>query len=141
MTEETGHRPKEHPPPNNILELPGLHTARVATEDAKGARLLFKEGYVEMAMSELCFSFHALRHLNPPGAHPWKPLALRAWLQGKGRVCSPSERRCAHFVLSVWNPSEATNILGPFDMFEALASWDDSHRAVLVEWARNPWWP
>lgn len=30
---------------------------------------------------------------------------------------------------------------GPFDVVEAMSTWDDYHRAAFIAWVNKPWFP
>src|SRR4051812_25322802 len=84
-------------------------------------------------MSALARSFPSLREAD--GLAPWDPLRFEQWLEsgapGHGAKCA------GRFVLSVWNPYTSWPS-GAFDLHEALACWDDAHRAAFVAWVRSP---
>jgi len=112
-----------------------------AIAGARRAREIFDSGYgnSRAAMTELARAFHSLRSSEPPGVSPWDPVALLGWVESSG--ASVHEIYCAHFVLSVWNLGDTEDAIGSFNAMRALAGWDRAHRAVYVEWARQPWWP
>ncbi len=53
---------------------------------------------------------------------------------------SSGERNAAQFVLSVWNPNTKWQC-GQFDLVEAAARLDDTHRNAITQWLQKPWWP
>jgi hypothetical protein len=87
-------------------------------------------------MSALALSFPSLRQAD--GLAPWEPEPFARWMRsgapGHGAKCA------GQFLLSVWNPSTRWKG-GRFDLHEALAIWDEAHRAAFLAWARAPWWP
>jgi hypothetical protein len=85
-------------------------------------------------MTLLAETFPTLK--NAPGVDPWEPHELNRWALGPR---SPGERWAARFVLNLWNQSEDWEC-GSFDVFEALARWDNAHRRAFAMWALNPWW-
>lgn len=56
-------------------------------------------------------------------------------------VASTGERHAMLFVANVWNQSYALDEGWQFDAVEALALWDDHHRAAFIAWANDPRWP
>ena len=68
---------------------------------------------------------------------------------------SHGEALAARFVLGVWNPTtnweevarEARLItdpdghIPPFDIYEAIRTWDENHRSALLTWVSAPFWP
>ena len=90
----------------------------------------------DLRIAVLAWRFPSLSWLD--GIHPWDPKRLvRALLM---RSHPAAALHSARFVLSVWNPAQVS-ALGAFDMHQALAAWDDAHRAAFAEWATAPWWP
>ena len=102
-----------------------------------------------LAMSVLARSFPSLA--GAPGLEPWNVDAFLPWL------CSPEREATAvhagRFLLGVWNPStawqEVAAELGvsqctgarPFNLMEAVESWDGEHLAAAVAWMDAPFWP
>lgn len=84
----------------------------------------------------LALSFPTLQ--KAPGVSPWNARAFEAWAVGP--VPSSGAFHAARFVLHVWN-STARWSCGPFDLFKALQTWDEHHRAAFAEWALRPWQP
>lgn len=102
-------------------------------------------------MADLARSFPELARRAP--IEPFEPDTLDRWAcsgaPGHAGSCA------ARFVLSVWtgdtgaldiHRKRATDRVWPwkcrrFELHEALACWDDEHRAAFLAWARNPWWP
>ena len=63
---------------------------------------------------------------------------------------SEAEKHAAAFVLSVWSGcqpadggywSQGKYHVGAFDLIRAMFLWDTEHRAALVAWCNNPFWP
>jgi hypothetical protein len=93
------------------------------------------------------------------GVDPFDVDILDAWACGP--VPSSGGRYAAQFILAVWSgrvgrvgsrptrDSEGSWIFnvetawkcGPFDVVDALGTWDAQHRSAFLEWAANPWWP
>lgn len=94
------------------------------------------DGRDSIRMTALCRSFPSLRHAD--GVEPWDAERFEWWVlsgvPGHGARCA------GRFVLSVWN-SYAEWTSGRFDVHEAIACWDDSHRRAFVAWVMHPWWP
>jgi|FLYL01.1.fsa_nt_gi hypothetical protein len=86
-------------------------------------------------MLELVRSFPSLRR-KVGDDWRWSPmdLARRAFVDGGW---SHGELLAAAFVLRVWN---TTFPCPPFDVMEALSTWDPAHAEAFLEWARRPWW-
>lgn len=87
-------------------------------------------------MSDLAAGFPTLE--RAPGVRPFDPEALDAWAAGP--VPGAGALHAARFMLTLWNNRVAWSA-GPFDAVEALAAWDQAHRAAFLRWARSPWWP
>ena len=92
----------------------------------------------QVRMTLLAETFPTLR--GAPGVDPWEPHELNRWAAGPR---SPGERLAARFVLNLWSGGNDVEDweCGPFEVFEALARWDDEHRRAFATWALNPWWP
>lgn len=94
-----------------------------------------------------------------PGAWPFEPSRLDAWASsGRG---SHAALYAARFLLAVWSgrtqrivsgPRKGKDAelrwsvetpwrCGPFDVVDALATWDQHHRTSFLRWAARPWWP
>ena len=110
--------------------------------------------------TQLCRSFPTL--LRAPGIYPWDPHELDAWASGPA---SHGGVYAARFVLAVWtgrmgkwSKSRKTpekdsfhgcwrfNLdtnwrCGPFDVVDAMGTWDEVHRGAFLTWAQKPWWP
>ncbi len=73
----------------------------------------------------------------------WDPEALYL----EARRCTEAERHAARFVLGVWNTdvipylddSKIGYELGQLNIINAMAQWDDYHRAAFLAWANEPW--
>ena len=113
-------------------------------------------------ITALCRSFPTLRG-NVSGVDPWDPNKFDSWASGP--VPGHGARYAAQFILAVWNgrgghlgkPRKTPagdswhgiwrfNVdtpwrCGPFDLVDALSTWDDRHREAFIEWAQKPWWP
>ena len=81
---------------------------------------------------QLARSFHSLesapmRHLDELGK----------WARPK----SHGERLAVAFIYSVWSGSpDAFHGIRPFELHEALGTWDAVNRAAFIEWVKEPWW-
>jgi hypothetical protein len=111
------------------------------SEKALLARTRFDRGYGDSreAISLLGEAFPSLARIQPPGLRPWDPSLFQRWL--RNAAVSPGERDAALFVWSVWSGNEPVARGLRFDAMEAIARWDDEHRAVFRAWAAAPWWP
>ena len=94
------------------------------------------------AMAALGALFPTLR--NAPGLAPWEPEQLIGWLNGPAP--GSGAQWAGRFVLSVWNSEtdwSALGLAGPgrFDLFRAMASWDEGHVAAMSAWIDAPFWP
>lgn len=70
------------------------------------------------------------------GTRSFKPKDLDRWATltaGDGGL------HAARFLLSLWN-SLAFWQCGRFCVVEAMAIWDEQHRAAFLAWAQEPWW-
>jgi hypothetical protein len=109
-------------------------------------------------MALLCDTFPTLSRAE--GVQPFDPEAFDAWACGP--VPCHGATYAARFVLAVWSgrtgkvgkprrreswdgewrfPVDLPWRCGPFDIIDALSTWDGVHRAAFVAWARDPWWP
>jgi len=114
-------------------------------------------------MTALCRTFPTLNHENIPGIDPWDPEKLDEWACG----AAPSHGAlfAARFVLAVWNgragrvgkprktpekdswhgrwrfPFDTQWRCGPFDVVDALGTWDATHREAFIAWVKDPMWP
>jgi hypothetical protein len=90
-----------------------------------------------LRMAYLAETFHGLR--GAPGVLPWDPQKLARWVRsgarGHGSQCA------GRFVLMVWNRDAFDKPGLRFDVGEAFACWDDSHRGAFLAWAQRHWWP
>jgi len=92
----------------------------------------------------LVMSFPTLR--GCPGTMPWNAGRFAAWASG---CDTRAQRNAAQFVLSVWNGSTPDDAwwcedpleVGRFDPVDALAYWDQMHRAAFLRWCEDPFWP
>jgi hypothetical protein len=62
------------------------------------------------------------------------------FMQGLGTVCS-GERHALLFVATVWSPTAAPSSGWQFNLFDAVSSWDATHRRAAAQWILNPQWP
>lgn len=93
---------------------------------------------------------------------PWCPEALDDW--GCHGACHGAVH-AARFVLAVWHgrmgfvgkprptpeksgwrgihrfPVDTHWRIGPFDVVDAMSTWDATHRAAFITWASEPWYP
>ena len=65
---------------------------------------------------------------------PFDAYAMDEWASGPA---SPGERIAASFVLGVWDRHEPWKV-GRFDVIEAFGRCDEKTRAVISEWAADP---
>lgn len=88
----------------------------------------------------LFLSFPTL--LDAPGfdTDDFDAWAFAEWATGPAP--SHGARCAAQFVLGVWNPGSYPDYgLPPFDIHEALGTWDDQHRQPFAGWCAAPFWP
>lgn len=93
----------------------------------------------------LIMKFHAMKHcpnLNrEDGAQAWLE-AMWTWMQDTlDPHMDHGVKWACIFLLNVWapgNPGRTGVPWPPFDVFIALASWDDSHKAAFAMWCMNP---
>ncbi len=91
------------------------------------------------------------------GIQPFNAQALDEWAS----VCSSGERHAVAFLLAVyhgrvgtygpskWVPKEnkwGRRMLShwrcaPFDIVDAMGTWDYDHRAACLAWLADPWYP
>ena len=107
------------------------------------------------AMSKLCNLFPTLE--GAPGTLPWDSMTLLRWLLTDGAVTAGSYH-AGKFVLQVWNSradyqqgardsidkgglSMEEAVFTPFNIVDALATWDDAHTRAFLTWANTPFWP
>lgn len=109
-------------------------------------------------MTELARTFPTLHKAD--GVEPFDAEKLDAW------ACSGAPSHgglyAARFILAMWSgragvvgkprrdkkswngewrfPINTSWRCGPFDIIDALGTWDDYHRSAFIEWAVNPWW-
>lgn len=110
-------------------------------------------------MTLLCGTLPTLDRAD--GATPFEPDVLDGWACGP--VPCHGALHAARFVLAVWSgragvvgkprhrpknwdgewrfPVDSPWRSGPFDVVDALGTWDGAHRAAFVAWAQRPWWP
>lgn len=111
-------------------------------------------------MTALCRQFPTLDKAD--GVEEWDPEKLDAW------ACGPAPCHgalyAARFVLSLWNglmgrvkkgkalrdeegvyahrfSLQTPWKCGPFDVVDAMGTWDVPHRQAFLSWAKEPWWP
>jgi hypothetical protein len=106
-------------------------------------------------MTRLCNAFPTLRGV--PGTDPWNAMRFLEWLCASGAVTGGS-RHAGRFVLQVWNASDDWGALAgapvaegglglkgvellPFNVVDALASWDSDHTRAFRDWVELPFWP
>lgn len=75
---------------------------------------------------------------NADGLMPWDPGRLDRWVIGPAG--SSHSLHSARFVLTLWDRNEPW-LCGTFNVFDALAEWDQPHREAFRCWAENPCWP
>lgn len=124
--------------------------------------LLNIESDAKLRITALCRMFPTLRH-NIPGTDPWDPEEFDGWASS-GVLCHGA-LFAARFVLAVWSgragrvgkprktpekdawhgqwrfPVDTQWRCGPFDVVDALGTWDAAHREAFTAWARSPLWP
>jgi len=74
--------------------------------------------------------------LRKTGAEPWDASTLDESFSG----ASHGEKCTIRFLLNLWN-ADCDWSCGPFDFFDAYATWDDESRDAFLAWAKDPWWP
>lgn len=74
--------------------------------------------------------------LTKPGLDPWDAELLDAQCAGAGH----GEQCVIRFLLNLWN-AECEWTCGRFDLFDALATWDETGRRAFQAWVNDPWWP
>ena len=87
-------------------------------------------------------SFPRLRDRLPYGDPSFDAIAFAR----AARPLSSGEKDAVLFILGVWNGetdwlelAELQNRgSGRFDLFSAMANWDDAHRRAFVAWAEKP---
>ena len=87
-------------------------------------------------MAWLCRQFPTLHGAH--GADPFDADALDCWV--RSGAATSAGRNAVRFVLQVWNSRERWKA-GPFNVVDAMAGWDDTHRAGFLRWAADPWFP
>ena len=112
-----------------------------ALEAAEGRRGRWPADARE-AMSALGALFPTLRTAS--GVAPWEPDRLIAWLNGPAP--GSGAKWAGRFLLSVWNSETDWSALGlatpgRFDLFQAMASWDNEHVVAMKAWIDAPFWP
>lgn len=93
----------------------------------------------------LIHRFHVLNHcpnlVKDEGPSSWLT-AMWKWLEEPGDFDMDAGSQCAIvFLLNVYapgNPGRTGIPWPPFDVFHALAAWDDSHKAAFAMWCMNP---
>lgn len=68
-----------------------------------------------------------------PAAMRWNALKLDQW----ALTASHGERCAVQFLLRVWDQHGLWKC-GEFNVFEAMAIWDQEHREAFLAWALNP---
>ena len=86
------------------------------------------------SIEELAGSFPSLRQAP---LLPWDATEFDQWAAEDAR--SPMAFFAAQFVLEVWDAGVDWDC-GPFDLMDAMFSWDEPHRAAFLAWAKAPWW-
>jgi hypothetical protein len=98
-------------------------------------------------MDALARGFPSLRLAK--GVDPWDPVEFLRWFCESGAP-GHGAHHAVHFVLGVWNSDanwrtvanehgiKYTDKLRPFDVFDALSTWDDDHRRAFAAWVNNP---
>jgi hypothetical protein len=119
----------------------GIEECLTAMHNARERRARWPKD-TKQAMTILALMFPTLRDAD--GIRPWDPEKLISWLNGPAP--GSGARSAGRFVLGVWNSSTdwTEHGLAPpgrFDLFEALAVWDDTHREALQAWVSAPFWP
>ena len=126
--------------------------AEAALERAEAWRQAWQERWGEdgeQAMSRLIQRFPTLRGAD--GIDPWDLDRFLAWAR-RGET-SAGTSCAARFILSVWNRTydwrsiadglgfTGSDPLDRFDIFEAIAVWDEEHVRAFRSWAELPFWP
>lgn len=107
-------------------------------------------------MTQLALRFPTLQRAE--GVDPFNPEQLDAWAC---KDASHGGQLAAQFVLAVWSGRGARYRFtrraqdgvsklfsaktpwrcGPFDIVDALSTWDVHHREAFATWALKPWYP
>lgn len=74
--------------------------------------------------------------LQKPGTSSWDATRL----ERNFPIASHGEQCVIQFLLNLWDPREKW-ACGPFDVFDALATWEERPRQAFLAWASHPWWP
>ena len=125
------------------------------------SRLLILRGNVTNdypKMTALARTFPTLDRAG--GVEPFNAVRLDAWAYGPEP--SHGAQHAARFLLAVYvgrafnrvvdhrpQDDRATFLFtidaawncAPFDVVNAMGTWDAAHRAAFVAWASDPWWP
>jgi hypothetical protein len=110
-------------------------------EEQRALRARWPEDTRE-AMTALCQKFPTLRDAD--GVEPWDVDRFVDWLNGPAPGTGAS--LAGRFVLGVWNGETDWTEFGlappgKFDMYRAIANWDEQHMAAFVSWVIAPFWP
>lgn len=62
------------------------------------------------------------------------------WMKRSG-PWSSGEKRCALFIVNVWNPGYAKSEGWHFDLFDFIGGVDTDNRKALLMWCIDPVWP
>lgn len=62
------------------------------------------------------------------------------WMERSG-PWSSGEKRCALFIVNVWNPGYAKSQGWDFNLFDFAGGVDIDNRAALLAWMIDPVWP
>jgi hypothetical protein len=90
----------------------------------------------EEKITELALAFPTLQ--SAPGVTPWNAKELDNWAFSDAP--GSGGKWAARFVLNLWNADTDWDS-GLFEVFDAIAAWDEAHRKAFLLWASNPWWP
>jgi hypothetical protein len=91
-------------------------------------------------MTESQLKFFNLLAFCPRLEHLWnqKTLSLKVDLfEASLGVLSPAERQLAAFFANVWLHQNKYN----FDFVNAVSLLDDENINIILQWAKNPFWP
>lgn len=114
-------------------------------------------GTAEQQMTRLARSFPILAEAGG-GVDPWDPVALMRW--GLSGAMTGGSKHVVRFLLQVWNPytdwremaiehelcaadaiRDPHHPLAPFNVVEAVASWDFAHTDAFRAWCEAPFHP
>jgi hypothetical protein len=85
-------------------------------------------------------TFPCLRHKGVVKHFAGRPFNADLFLETAG-PWSSGERRCALFIVNVWDAVYAKEKGWTFDLFDACSVLDDGNRAAIIAWIKAPRFP